>query len=343
MSTAFVYAPAQGHTLAHHPENARRLAGILPRLEEEGLLAELTRLEPQPAGDDQIERVHTPAYRNYVQALSARGGGHLNPDTYLTSASYDLALLAAGGCLAVVDAVADGRAANGLALVRPPGHHAFAGRGEGFCLFNNIAIAARHAQVVHGWERLLIFDFDVHHGNGTQDIFYADEAVLFISLHMQGAFFYPGSGRKAETGIGAGRGTTINIPFPPGVGDTGYGKAMAGLVEPAVRRFRPELILVSAGFDAHWQDPLAAAELSLTGYQEMVRRLLALAEELCGGHIVFVLEGGYFLPALEMGIVNLVNALTGRAAFHDPLGPSPRPETEVTNLLSWLKQRHLLN
>lgn len=343
MTTVFAYAPAGRHTRAHHPENAQRLAGIKPFLDQYGVLAAMTQLPAQPATLAQVQRVHTTEYIQHVQAISLRGGGHLNPDTYLTAESYDLALLAAGGCLAVVDGVAGGTADNGLALVRPPGHHAGVNKGEGFCLFNNIAIAGRHAQEAHGRERLLIVDFDVHHGNGTQEIFYADDRVLFISLHMLAPYFYPGTGRETETGRGRGEGTTLNVPFPPGVGDTGYMRAFNELIAPLARQFRPEMILVSAGFDAHWQDPLAAAALSLTGYDRIVRGLLALAGDLCAGQIVFVLEGGYFQDALQFGMMNLAAALTGRNSIHDPLGPCPRPETDVTKLLSRLQQRYLLS
>jgi acetoin utilization deacetylase AcuC-like enzyme len=341
MTTVFTYAPATGHTRVHHPENAQRLAELLSSFDRHGLRQQMAQLPIAPATLSQIKRVHTAEYIQYIEGLSLRGGGQLNPDTYLTPESYQLALHAAGGCIAVVDAVAGGTARNGLALVRPPGHHAGTSRGEGFCLFNNIAIAARQAQEAHGRKRVLILDFDVHHGNGTQDIFYADDRVLFVSLHMMAPYFYPGTGRETETGRGAGKGYNLNIPFSPGVGDTGYVLALDEIVTPVVRQFGPEMILVSAGFDAHWQDPLAAAGLSLTGYARIVRRLLALADEFCNGQIVFVLEGGYFREALQTGLLNLAALLTGQDSIQDPLGPCPRPETDVTQLLSRLHRRYL--
>jgi acetoin utilization deacetylase AcuC-like enzyme len=239
--------------------------------------------------------------------------------------------------------IVGGKASNGLALVRPPGHHAEHDRVGGFCLFNNIAVAARQAQAVHGLKRVLIVDYDVHHGNGTQDIFYGDDSVLFASMHIYYPFFYPGTGAAREVGRGAGRGTTVNVPFPPLVGDEGYGRAFAEVIAPCARRFQPQLILVSAGFDAHWRDPLARAGLSLTGYARLTQALLELAEELCAGRILFVLEGGYLLEALHYGILNVLYALLGRDQIVDPLGSMARPEQNVTHLLGALKELHLLN
>jgi acetoin utilization deacetylase AcuC-like enzyme len=188
----------------------------------------------------------------------------------------------------------------------------------GFCLFNNVAIAAKAAQVELGVDRVAIVDFDVHHGNGTQDAFYADDRVLFCSLHQFP--LYPGTGRAEETGNGVGRGYTVNIPLPPGCGDVAYRESFEQIVEPALRRFRPELILVSAGFDAHWADPLAEMRVSTNGFVAMTRTLMALADDLCGGRLAFTLEGGYDLPALASSVVAVVTALVGESP-RDTLGP----------------------
>jgi acetoin utilization deacetylase AcuC-like enzyme len=309
-----------------------------------GVLTGVTAVAPQPATIEQLQRVHDIRLIQHIERVSQRGGGLLDQgDTYATAESYDLARLAAGACCAVLDRIMEGEAKNGFALVRPPGHHAEFSRVSGFCLFNNIAAAARQAQVVHGAKRVLIVDFDVHHGNGTQDIFYEDDTVLFTSLHLFTPFFYPGIGSLREVGLQKGEGYTLNVPLPPQVGDAGYGRILDELVLPAARQFQPDIILVSAGFDAHWQDPLAMAGLSLTGYGRMAQTLVQLADELCQGRILFVLEGGYKLDVLRLGIANVFQALNGRNEIFDPIGPMPEPERDVTDLLEALRQRHLRN
>jgi acetoin utilization deacetylase AcuC-like enzyme len=313
----------------------------LPFLEQAGVLDALQILEPREASEPQLLRVHTSDYLRGLRRVAERGGGWIDADTYMTAASYDMALLAAGSVIAVVDSIMTDNSRNGLALIRPPGHHASQDRAEGFCLLNNVAVAARHAQAKHGIERVLIVDFDVHHGNGTQSIFYADSSVMFASLHMVAHYFYPGSGRLQEIGSGRGRGYTLNFPFPPGVGDAGYLDAVEQVLLPRARAFRPQLILVSAGFDVHWRDPLAAAALSLSGIDRLVGLLIDEAEEMCAGRIGFVLEGGYFRDALWYGVLNLCNALAGRQERYDPLGTSGEPETDISSLLTELRRVHL--
>ena len=343
MPTLLLYAPAMGHTRPRHPENHERLVGILPFFEEQGVLAELKQVDPLPAAVSQLRSVHTLGLVESVRRASQQGLGRLDADTYVTERSFELALQAAGACCTAVDRILLDQAQNGLVLVRPPGHHAQRDRVGGFCLFNNVAVAARQAQALHDVQRVLIVDFDVHHGNGTQDIFYDDGSVLFVSLHLFHPFFYPGTGNMDEVGTGDGRGATLNVPFPPHVGDQGYGRAFAELIVPCARRFRPELILVSAGFDAHWQDPLASAALSLTGYTAISRLLIDLAGELCAGRILFVLEGGYLREALHAGLLNVAYALTGRDQVVDPLGPMPDAEQDVSSLIDRLRDLHLLN
>lgn len=344
MSTAVVFMPATDHTKHNHPENHERLSRLMPTLSQFGVLDDLKLLTPVSATVTQLRRVHTPGYIERVRELSCLGGGVLDHgDTYVTPYSYHLAVLAAGSGTAVVDAIMTGQSRNGFVLVRPPGHHAEADRAGGFCLFNNVAIAARHAQSVYGAKRILIIDFDVHHGNGTQHIFYHDDSVLFASMHMYVPYyFYPGIGASHEMGEGSGRGYTLNIPLPPHVGDVGYNLLIRDLLRPKATLFCPDFILVSAGFDAHWQDPLAAAGLSLTGYAHMTRQLVEMADELCHGRILFVLEGGYQQTVLAYGILNTLYTLMSCDHIQDPIGPMRTPEQDVTEILRQLRQRHLL-
>jgi acetoin utilization deacetylase AcuC-like enzyme len=344
MTTAAVYVPAVAHTKAGHPENQGRINQILPFLDKAGILAGINMLQPRPATIAQLRRVHAPALIERIREVSITGGGVLDlGDTYVTPESYALARMAAGSTIAVVDQILTGQAQNGFALVRPPGHHAEHNRVSGFCLFNNVAAAARQAQAVHGVKRILIVDFDVHHGNGTQDIFYDDESVMFISAHLfLPRMFYPGTGDLRESGNGFGHGYTVNVPLMPNVGDAGYGRIFQELVKPLAQQFKPELILVSAGYDAHWQDPLSMSGLSLTGYAEMSRTLVKLADELANGRILFVLEGGYQVQALSYGILNTFYALNGQVKIEDPLGKMPAEEQDISQLLRQLKRHHLI-
>ncbi|MCL4871661.1 MAG: histone deacetylase [Anaerolineae bacterium] len=340
MTTLLITAPALGHTFPDHPEHSGRVPAIMQKLEQHNILSDLHLLPPASGLVGQVRRVHTEQLISHIRYTSLHGGGRLDADTYCTLESYDLALQAVGACCQGVDEIMSGRVHNGMVLVRPPGHHAEKKSFGGFCLFNNIAAAARHAQINHGLQRVLILDFDVHHGNGTQDIFYDDPSVLFISTHLYTGFFYPGTGSARETGIGLGLGYTLNVPFPPGVGDNGYAQVFTELIRPAVAAFQPEFILISAGYDAHWADPLASAGLSLTGYAHLSRTLVQMADEWCRGRILFILEGGYFLEALAGGALNSLYALCGRDQIHDPLGPPRQSEANVTDLLYALRQLH---
>lgn len=285
-------------------------------------------------------RCHHPRHIERVEEISRRGGGLLDADTYTNEFSYDAAVYAAGGLIDLTHAVVDGLFDNGFALVRPPGHHATPIRAMGFCLFSTIAIAARAARYDRGLERVAVIDFDVHHGNGTQDVLIEDPTVLFISSHQYP--FYPGTGGLHEIGKGEARGATINIPLDVGVGDQGFKRLYGEAVFPVLRRFQPQLILVSAGFDAHWDDPLANIGLTLTGYRWLCQGLIELATELCKGRIVFLLEGGYNLEVLAPGVGNVFRLLLGDSYCHDPLGPSPWAEPDVSQLLGMLKALHNL-
>ncbi len=341
MSTAYVYDPIYlEHNLPSHPENARRLQRILSVLESEDMLPRLTLLEPRPATVEELQQVHAPALIEQVRRV-AQSGGYLDPDTYTSPHSFDAALMAAGGLLRAVEAVLAGEIDNGFALVRPPGHHATPTRAMGFCLFNNVAVAARAALASEQVGRILIVDFDVHHGNGTQDMFIGDPNVFYVSTHQYP--YYPGTGRWNETGQGAGEGTLLNVPLPSQVGDAGYASIFAELVWPLAERFRPDLILVSAGYDAHWSDPLAQMNLSLTGYAWMAQELATMARQLCNGRIVWTLEGGYQLDVLAYGVLNSFYAMLGEKTIADPLGPPAYPERPVDDLIERLKNVHGLN
>ena len=340
--TALFYAPALWHDFPDHPEHAGRVPAIRTLLEQVGLWERLKMVEGMPATPEQLQRVHTPRLLQFIEGVALRGGGMVTADTYMTDRSYELAQLAAGGCCSIVDQLFEGDARNGLALVRPPGHHAEQDHVSGFCLINNVAVAARHAQDKHKLKRVMIIDVDVHHGNGTQDIFYNDPSVLFASLHMYSPYyFYPGTGSHKEVGSGGGAGYTINVPFASNVGDVGYFRTFQELIVPVAEQFQPQLLLVSTGFDAHWQDPLAEANLSLDGYYQICKLLIDLAEQLCEGKILFVLEGGYYLPALAHGVLNLTFLLNNMHNFSDPLGTSPNLERDVDRLIHSLRAIHL--
>jgi acetoin utilization deacetylase AcuC-like enzyme len=342
MGTAYVYDPIYlEHDLPSHPENARRLRRILSVLNQEEIIPLLTSLEPRPATVAELQRVHTATHIEHVQRLAESGGGYLDPDTYTSPRSFDAAVMAAGGLVRAVEAVLENEVANGFALVRPPGHHATPTRAMGFCLFNNVAVAAQAALADTNVERVFIADFDVHHGNGTQDIFADDPAIFYFSTHQYP--HYPGTGRWNETGTGRGTGTVLNVPLPSQVGDAGYAQVFAELVWPLAVRFKPDLILVSAGYDAHWSDPLAQMSLSLTGYAWLGQELVAMANQLCKGRIVWTLEGGYQLDVLAYGVLNSFRAMLGESTIADPLGPSPYPERPVDALITRLKEIHTVD
>jgi acetoin utilization deacetylase AcuC-like enzyme len=344
MTTVYTTHPRYTeHDQPTHPEHAGRIRAVWARLEESGLRDRMQAVDPVPVSDDLILTVHTPDYLDLLERVSAQSRQmHLDADTYAGHGSLEIARLSAGGAVAAVDAVLRGAASNGLAAVRPPGHHAMPDHGMGFCLLGNIAIAARYAQRQYGLERVLIVDYDVHHGNGTEAMFYNDPSVLFISLHQYP--LYPGTGEATDIGAGKGTGFNINVPLPPNCGDGNYLHLFEQIVLKAAERFAPELILVSAGFDAHWADPLAGMRVSLPGYAAMTSALVRLAERLCGGKIVFVMEGGYNLDALSFGVCNIARVLLGDQPT-DPMGlsPSKRPEPDVAPLLELLRRLHKLD
>lgn len=346
MAPAILYDPFfLEHDTGRHPETAARLTTIVDLLRERGLWNRLAHYDPQPAAWETVAAVHDADYLNLVRYYAARGGGWLTADTPFSARSFDVAMTAAGAAVQAVDLVLDGAAPSAFALVRPPGHHACPAEGMGFCLINHAAVAARHAVRNRGLERVLLIDYDVHHGNGTQDIFYEDPAVLYYSTHQYPA--YPGTGAAREIGRGAGIGTTVNVPLPAGVGDTGYLKALEQTLVPVAREFAPELILVSAGYDAHWANTEYLSSIrmgvSVSGFGQWVALIRDLAAELCGGRLAFTLEGGYDQEALAWSVDATFRVLMNEPV-EDPLGP-PRSlrEPYIDDLLHECRRLHGLN
>ena len=291
-----------------HPERPERFDAVMHGLERAGLLERLTRAERRAATEEELCLCHTPEYLAIVKHDMAAGHAHLTTgDTDITPDSYHTALEAVGGVLNAIDSVLTGKAINAFCAVRPPGHHATPSRGMGFCLFNNVAIAARYAQRKHGIKRALIVDWDVHHGNGTQDIFYSDPSVFFFSTHQWP--LYPGTGRADETGEGAGAGTTMNFPFPAGSGRAEILGAVEDCLMPAADRFQPDLVLISAGFDSRIDDLLGDFTLTDRDFTDLTRAVKIIAARHAEGRVVSVLEGGYNLSGLASAAAAHVEAL----------------------------------
>jgi acetoin utilization deacetylase AcuC-like enzyme len=322
------------HDPGPHPEQPARIVAIEQALQARDWLGFERRVSP-PATRTQLEAVHPARLINGIQELCASGGGAIDADTVVSPGSWDAALHAAGGACAMVDAMLGMPGAIdaprlAVSVHRPPGHHAEVTRSMGFCLFNNVAVAARHARDAYGVRRVLILDWDVHHGNGTQDAFYATDEVLFCSIHQSP--LYPGTGAAGETGAGAGAGYTVNMPVPPGSGDAVFCSLVEHVVAPLARAYDPGLILVSAGFDAHEHDPLADGQVTDAGYGTMAASVRAVSDSL-GVPVGVVLEGGYDLGALARGLVATLEVLGAE-------GPVSAPELEVHALSAGYLERH---
>lgn len=293
---------------AWHPESPTRLRAIMQRLEQSGTATRLTRIEPREAEDEWIAQIHEPSYLAMLKAHApTTGRTPLDSDTSMSPGSLTAAYLAAGGALAAVDAIMAKAVDHVFCAVRPPGHHAEAGRAMGFCFFNNVAIAARYVQKKYGLTRVLIVDWDVHHGNGTQHSFEEDASVLFFSTHQFP--HYPGTGRATERGRGAGEGFTINVPMAAGEGDEEYRAVFQKSLVPAADAFKPEFVIVSAGFDAHRDDPLAGMGLTEEGYADLTGIVAGIAKRHASGRILSSLEGGYNLTALSASVDRHIQAL----------------------------------
>ncbi len=283
-----------------HPESPSRLLAIKQVLDGDGVGRDIERIKPRAATKEELCFIHDASYVERVERTAGGEMVHLDPDTVACSETWEAARYASGATIVLVDDVIKGKITNGFALVRPPGHHAEKGAAMGFCFFNNIAIGAEYARKICGLERIAIIDFDVHHGNGTQHAFYERDDVFFTSLHRLP--FYPGTGAANETGAGKGKGATLNIPMEEGAGDDDYKKAFDKQIVPAVLKFAPHLILVSAGYDAHANDPLGGMRMTTDGFRWMAQMIADIAGECSQGRIVYVLEGGYDLKALRESV-----------------------------------------
>ncbi|CAJ2676834.1 unnamed protein product [Trifolium pratense] len=357
-------APSMGHNQEAHPESHFRVPAIVNALEEMKLTSKFRGSEVielqhfEPASTDDIASVHA---RSYVSGLEkvmdqALEKGLIVIDgsgpTYATSTTFQESIVAAGAGLALVDSVVISQPASkinkdsptGFALIRPPGHHAIPQGPMGFCIFGNVAIAARHAQCVHGLKRVFIIDFDVHHGNGTNDAFYNDPDVFFLSFHQDGS--YPGTGKFDEVGAGDGLGTTLNLPLPGGSGDTTIRTVFDEVIVPCAQRFKPDIILVSAGYDGHVLDPLANLQLTTGTYYMLASNIKQLAKDLCGGRCVFFLEGGYNLKSLSYSVADTFRALLGdkslASEFDNPNILYEEPSKKVKQAIQRIKCIHSL-
>lgn len=308
--TGFVYDDVylEHKTTPGHPESPARLTAIIEKLKTDGVYAQLVPLTPKPASLERIQAIHAPRYVERVRISCETGEEYLDsPDVPISRKSYAAALMAAGGVLRAVDAVMQGEANNAFCAIRPPGHHALEDRAMGFCIFNNVAIGTRYVQQQYGLSKVLIVDWDVHHGNGTQAAFYDDPSVLYFSVHQYP--FYPGSGSEAEKGRGQGLNHTINVPLPGGSGDKVYLEAFEQKLRPAALAFAPQFVFISAGFDAHENDTLGGMRVTTEGYGKLTHIVKGIANQCCQGRLVSVLEGGYGLKGLAASVETHIRVL----------------------------------
>jgi len=318
MVTGLLYEPRflEHDTGPDHPERPERLSAVMAHLKTLPWYQDLKHVSPRTAELNWVQAVHTLDYIQRVEETCRQGQRQLDsPDVGISKNSYEIALLACGGALQMADEIIAGNIQNGFGLLRPPGHHAETEQAMGFCLFNNIAITAKYLQTKHRLNKILILDWDVHHGNGTQHTFEEDPSVLYVSLHEYP--FYPGTGSAGEAGIGRGQGATLNFPMPAGSGDMDYQVIFTDEILPKLHEFKPEVILISAGFDAHNKDPLADIRLTAGCYGWMTARLMEIAERYSGGRIISLLEGGYHLEALSLSVEQHLLSLSGNQIYDD--------------------------
>ncbi|MCP5445457.1 MAG: histone deacetylase [Chromatiaceae bacterium] len=315
MTTGLLYDPIylDHNTGFGHPERSERLSAALEYIKQQPFFEEIVPVLPRSAEPEWVQQIHTSRYMERAETACRRNNSHLDSlDVAISTRSFDVALQAAGGALELGDRVVSGALDNAFGLIRPPGHHAEQDMALGFCLFNNIAILARYLQTQHGLQKVLILDWDVHHGNGTQHTFEEDPSVFYVSLHQYP--YYPGTGAVAETGKGRGRGATLNCPMPAGADDNDYQSAFTDRILPAVNAFGPEIVLISAGFDAHAADPLAQINLSTECYSWMSERMMEVADQHADGKLIALLEGGYDLKALAHSAAAHLRVLAGLKA-----------------------------
>lgn len=332
---------------SRHIESPQRLEAIYDMLDEDDILQKIVVVPPRPAEQDELALVHDIAYIERIAHTDGCPHVLLDPDTQTTPLSYQAAILAAGGLFSLIDKIIDGTIKNGFALVRPPGHHAEKDRAKGFCLFNNVALGARYAMKRHSINKILIVDWDLHHGNGTQNAFCSDPDVLYFSTHQYPC--YPGSGSIAEVGKAEGKGFTVNVPLDPGQGDGEFFKIFDRVLSPIVRDFKPELILVSAGFDIYINDPLGSMRVTPQGFAALTRVLMQLAEETAKERLAMVLEGGYDLAGLRDSVKAVLKELTEESILSEEYlkklaeGPMPFIVDEVIGVqkIYWPLEEHL--
>lgn len=322
------------HGVPWHPENAARLEAIVNRLTSSGLWEETVPLVHDPAEVEQLLTVHEEWYLEELQTASEGGGETFDPDTIATEGTWEAARVAAGGCMAAAETLMAGADLQALCLVRPPGHHALPARAMGFCFLNNGALAAE-AALRAGAERVAIFDFDAHHGNGLQEIFYARGDVLYMSVHERGIF--PGTGTVDELGLDAGLGLNVNLPLPESAREEHYLRAWEELFDPLIRRFQPDLLILDAGYDAHWRDSLTQMGLTADSFHKLTRRAKTLADELCSGRVQVILEGGYCLPALALSVEGTLLALMAEEVREADVPPPPLHELQAGRLEQFLE------
>jgi acetoin utilization deacetylase AcuC-like enzyme len=293
----------------YHPESHQRLEVLYRMLQETEMKGNFIEVQPRMATREELELIHVPRYIQLVASTAGQACTMLDPDTYACSKSYETAKLAAGGTLVAVDRVLGGELDNAFAFVRPPGHHAESNRAMGFCLFNNVAIAAGYALKTHKLRKALIIDWDLHHGNGTQHSFYERADVLYFSTHQFP--YYPGTGYVNEVGSGTGKGFTVNVPLSPGPGDAEYMQIFEDILEPIAMEYKPDIVFVSAGFDIYYQDPLGGMQVTPEGFANLAKIVLEFAKETCKGKVVFVLEGGYHLDGLRDSVKDVLKTMRG--------------------------------
>lgn len=310
-----------------HPETFERVLAIVDMLNFTKMMNEVVRIEPRDATREEITLVHTPEHYNKIASTKGKPRVFLDADTTTSAASFDAAVRAAGGTISAIDSVLKGEVDRAFPIVRPPGHHAEADRPMGFCLFNNVAVGAAYLTEVKGLERVLVIDWDVHHGNGTQHIFEDSSKVLYFSTHQFP--FYPGTGAAEEIGTGEGKGYTINVPLEPEMGDNEFIKIFDEILSPVIEQYKPEFILVSAGFDIFFEDPLGGMKVTPEGFAKLTRQLCDQADKICNGNIIFLLEGGYNLDGLWISTKEMLEELLDKRRSDYSIGNAATKADEV--------------